>query len=273
MVRHRGAVFLSVAIMSLSLLVLAVFLLATDNVVQLLDRTRSDFYVYVYLEDGLSQKAIEENHKRLLAMSEVESTEFVSKADALDEFRAELGDQQYMLESLQSNPLPASFRVTLRKPYRSQDGTAAFAASAATIPGVEDVSYGRDFIERFSLVARLFLYIDVALGMIVILSAVFIISNTVRLTVMTRRRTIEILKLVGATNRFITTPFIMEGAFQGGLAALVSLVLLAGVFFLFRRFVPDLSFLGTDRIVAYIATCIALGSIGSYTALRRFLKL
>ncbi len=271
--RHKGVMSLSIVIMSLSLLVLAVFLMATDNVTALLDKTIKDFRVYVYLEEGVSPATIEEHHQTLFAMNEVEAIEFVSKAEALHEFRKELGEEQNILETLEANPLPASFRVTLKSGFSDRDRIETFAARVARMSAVEEVNYGKDFIERFSFLARIFLYVDAVLGGIVILSSVFIIANTVRLTILSRRRSIEILKLVGATNFFITTPFIMEGAFQGGLASVLSLGLLAGIYVACRNILPDVQFLGTDRILLYMATCVGLGAVGSYAALRRFLKL
>jgi cell division transport system permease protein len=138
---------------------------------------------------------------------------------------------------------------------------------------VEEVSYGKEFIEQFSAVSRGFLYVDLGLGIIVVLSSVFIISNTVRLTIMSRQKSIEVLKLVGATNRFITTPFVVEGAFQAGVASVVSLVLLYGIFLLMKGILPDLSFIQPGKIALYIVTCVLLGSIGSLASLRRHLRL
>ena len=264
---------LSIVIMSLSLLVLAVFLLVTDNVMTVLDRTREELTIYVYLEENQLNEDIELTHRRLLAMDHVASVIFVSKSEAMEEFEETLGEDQFILESLETNPLPASFRVSLREGYHTREHAEAFAEKAAAMYGVEEVNYGKDFIERFTLVARVFFYIDIVLGLIVVLSSVFIISNTVRLTIMSRQKSIEILKLVGATNRFITTPFLIEGAFQGGVASLVSMGFLAAIYAVVVRSLPDVSFLDTGEVVMYIVTCILLGSIGSYTALRRFLKL
>ena len=94
-----------------------------------------------------------------------------------------------------------------------------------------------------------------------------------RLTVISRRRNIEILKLVGATNRFITMPFIIEGALQGGFAALLSLILLFAVTFVTKRFVPEIDFFTPDKAGIYIVTCISIGSLGSFAALRRYLRI
>jgi cell division transport system permease protein len=271
--RHKGIMSLSIIIMSLTLLVLAVFLLVTDNVLAALDRTRGELKVYVYLQDGLTSQDIEQTYKNLLSMASVTSIVFISKAEAMAEFEKELGEDQFILESLEANPLPASFNIMLKDEHKTQTGIQAFAEQAAALNGVEEVNYGKEFLDRFSLIARAFLYVDVVLGLIVILSSVFIISNTVRLTILSRQKTIEILKLVGATNRFITTPFILEGAFQGGLASLVSLGLLSTIYIVVVKALPDVAFLDTGKIVLYVLTCILLGSVGSYAALRRFLRL
>ena len=264
---------LSVIIMSLTLLVLAVFLLVTDNLLAVLENTREELKVYVYLEEGLTNRDIEQSYKQLLSMNSVKSIVFVSKAEAMAEFENELGEDQFILESLETNPLPASFKITLQEEHRDRSAAQAFAEQAATMKGVEEVNYGKEFLDRFELIARVFLYVDIVLGFIVILSSVFIISNTVRLTILSRQRSIEILKLVGATDRFITTPFIIEGAFQGGLASLVSLALLSGIYLVVTKALPDVAFLDAGKISLYVLTCIFLGSIGSYAALRRFLKL
>ena len=271
--RHKGIMSLSIVIMSLSLLVLAVFLLVTDNVLTVLDKTREEMKIYVYLEDSMTTRETEDTYKTLLAMETVQAIIFVSKAEAMTEFEQELGEDQFILESLETNPLPASFKVTLQEGYQSREHIEAFSQNVGAMKGVEEVNYGKNFIDKFSLIAQVFLYIDFVLGGIVILSSIFIISNTVRLTIMSRQKSIEILKLVGATNRFITMPFIIEGAFQGGLASFVSLLMLSGIYAIVVRALPDITFLDMNEVLMYMATCVLLGSIGSYTALRRFLKL
>jgi cell division transport system permease protein len=138
--------------------------------------------------------------------------------------------------------------------------------------GVEDVRYGKEFIDKFASVVKGVYFVDFVVGFIVILSAVFIIANAVRLTVISRRRTIEILKLVGATNPYITAPFVIEGAFQGGVAAIVSLVLLKVVTDLAQNAIPDLTFFSAEKSAVYFLTCVMIGSIGSFMALRRFLR-
>ncbi len=271
--RHKGITFLSMVIMGLSLLVLAVFLLATDNVFTFFDQTKQEMKVFVYLEDGVSSTVIEDYYKWLMSMDEVEAVEYISKDQAMVEFREELGDEGSVVDVLESNPLPASYRVTLKSQYREKEEIEKFAGTVGAMNVVEEVNYGKDFIEQLASIMQAFLYVDLVLGLIVIFSSVFIVANTVRLTILSRQKSIEILKLVGATNRFITTPFVIEGAVQGGMAAALSLVLLLVIYFTVKGMLPGIAFLGPNKIVLYTITCILLGAIGSFASLRRHLKL
>jgi cell division transport system permease protein len=271
--RHKAVTLLSVMIMSLTLLILAVFLLATDNVLTFLDRAKRDMTVFVYLKDDVPDWIVQQQYNQILNMNEVEVVELISKEQAMDEFREELGEEQSILKALETNPLPASFRVTLKGEFRKKESIERFVEAIGSMTAVEEIGYGKEFIDQFAALTRGFLYVDLVLGLIVILSSVFIISNTVRLTILSRRKTIEVLKLVGATNRFITTPFIIEGAFQAGLASLVSLAMLFGIYEITRGMIPDIAFLKPDKIALYVLTCALLGSIGSLASLRHHLKL
>jgi cell division transport system permease protein len=271
--RQKGVTTITVVIMSLSLLLLAVFLLATDNLLKFVGQAREELQVYVYLEDRVDEERIRLIHHQLLGHDEVEAVVFVPKEQALVEFREQLGDDSDLLDALEANPLPNSFWVTPRFEHRNKESMGYLAGKIMQMDGVEEVRYGRDFIEKFAAITHGAYYVDVIVGFIVILSAVFIIANAVRLTVISRRKNIEVLKLVGATNRFITTPFIVEGAIQGGVAAVFSLALLFSVTALSRRVVPELSFFSMEKAAVYMLACVCIGSIGSFAALRRYLRL
>jgi cell division transport system permease protein len=222
--RHKGLTSISVIIMSLSLLMLAVFLLATDNLLKLVSETQEEMKIYVYLEEGLSNDALDQLYRNILGQREISSVEFVSKDDALAEFKSQLGDDADLISALRTNPLPNSFWVVPKAEYKTRDAIVGLAERFGQLRGVEEVRYGKEFLDKFDSIVKGIYTIDIVVGFIVIMSAVFIIANAVRLTVISRRRTIEILKLVGATNPFIVAPFIIEGAFQGGVAAVLSLL-------------------------------------------------
>lgn len=269
--RHKGLTSISIVIMSLSLLMLAVFLLATDNVLRLVGEAQNEMKIYVYLRDDASQKTAEGLYRNLLAQPEVSEVQFVSKEEAMQDFREELGDDSDLLGTLRTNPLPNSFWVTPKSEYKTRDSMIALAERIEPMAGIEEVRYGREFLDRFASVLKVLYFVNAVVGFIVILSALFIISNAVRLTVISRRKTIEILKLVGATNSYIVAPFIIEGAFQAGVAAFLSLGLLWGVSELSRNAIPDLEFFSPEKSAVYLLTCVVIGSIGSFLALRRIL--
>jgi len=271
--RHKGVMAISVIIMSLSLLMLAVFLLGTDNLLRYVGQAQAEMKLYVYLDDRVTPEEVPALQSKILGLDGVETVIFIPKEQALRDFRNQLEDDAVLLDALEANPLPNSFWVEPRYDARTKESMAYLAGQITQIDGVEDVNYGEEFLDKFTGITRGAYYVDIVVGFIVILSAIFIISNAVRLTVISRRKNIEVLKLVGATNRFITMPFVIEGAMQGGIAALFSLLLLFGITVVSRRVVPDLSFFSAEKSAVYFLTCVTISSIGSYTALRRFLKL
>lgn len=271
--RHKGLTSISIVIMSLSLLMLAVFLLATDNALKLVGQAQEEMKIYVYLDEGTSRDTAEGLYREILAQPEISEVRFVSKEEAMTDFREQLGADADLLGTLRTNPLPNSFWVTPKAEFKTRDAMIALAERIAPLRGVEEVRYGREFLDRFAVVVKALYFVNGVVGFIVILSALFIISNAVRLTVISRRRTIEILKLVGATNAYIVAPFIIEGAFQAGVAAILSLALLFGVAELSRRVVPDLTFFSAEKSVVYLVTCVLIGSLGSFLALRRILRM
>jgi cell division transport system permease protein len=273
MSRQRAVTLVSVVIMSLSLLILAVFLLITDNMFIQMERSRDEMRVYVYLDDNLTGDRLSAVYNDIIRMDAVEELVYISKDEALAEFQAQLGEESELLEALETNPLPASFRISVRDAYKDKATVETLAAAIGRLDGVAEVNYGKEFIDRFSSFTHAFLYIDAVIGLIVILSSLFIIANTVHLAVVSRRETIEILKFVGATNRFITTPFFIEGAVQGGVAALIALLALSAVFAAGRNAVPGLVFFSPDKAVLFVFVCIVMGALGSLAALRRYLRI
>lgn len=271
--RHKGLTSISVIIMSLSLLMLAVFLLATDNLLKLVSETQEEMKIYVYLEDGVEQEAVEKLYNNILSQMEVSSVQFVAKEEALADFKSQLGEDADLLSALRVNPLPNSFWVVPKAEYKTRDAMVELAQRFEQLRGVEEVRYGKEFLDKFASIVKGIYTIDIVVGFIVIMSAIFIIANAVRLTVISRKKTIETLKLVGATNPFIVAPFIIEGAFQGGVAAVLSLLLLRIVTEVSRSAIPDINFFSVEKSLVYMLTCVLIGALGSFMALRRYLRM
>lgn len=271
--RRKGANAIAVIIMGLSLLILVVFLMVTLNLASLINKTSEEMRLFVYLEDGLEQEVTQEMQMKLLGLRGIEEVSFISKDEALAEFREILGEESDLLDDLVDNPLPDAYRVKPKQGYITSEFLASIAAETEKWEGVEEVRYGKKWFERGERLAKGIYIIDLALGLIIFLSVIFVIYNTVRLTVLHRRTTIDVMKLVGAANAFIRIPFILEGALQGIAASLIAIALLTAIYTFSSRYLPGLVFMRHSALAGFVVFCALLGAIGSYSAMRRFLKL
>jgi len=270
--RRKASNIISVIIMGFSLLVLLIFILVTLNISMVIDNARDEMRVYVYLRDGLEQNELETVRSGLYDFNTVRGVVFISREEALERFRERMGEGSSLLDDLDANPLPNSFEVRMKRQYSTGEDMSRIAEEAAEWSGVEDVRYGRDWVERGEKIVLGFYMTDLTLGVIVFLSVVFVISNTVRLSILSGRKSIEILKLVGATNRYIQVPFIFEGAFQGIISAVLAVILLWVSYMVGSRYLPGISFFRLEGVAGFVFLCAFLGSAGSYIAIRKYLK-
>ena len=271
--RRRGSTALSIVIMGLSLLILVVFVLVTLNISAIIGRASEELRVYVYLEDGIAGEASRDIQYRLLGMRGVEEVVFISSEEALENFREALGRDSDVLEALEENPLPDAYRMKLGSEMFRSDILSGMVEKIEQWEGIEDVRYGKRWFERGEKLVKGFYMIDLGIGFIVFFSVIFVIANTVRLTILSRRLTIDVMKLVGATNLYIQVPFIIEGALQGVFASLLAVGLLSAIFTFVKRYLPGLVFLGSEWAAGFVVFCALLGALGSYLAMRRFLKM
>jgi len=271
--RLKGVSIVSTLIMSVALLMLALFTLLTVNLRAVARTFQKEIEIIAFLEDGRTEAEIQDLRQRLLEHHGVESVSFVSKEDALAEFRTQLGPDSDLIDVLDENPLPASLRVKLAEGSRNSETLELLAAWMRAMPGVEEVRYGDQWVARLERYVQVFLLMDLLVGGVVVVSALFVTSNTVRLTILARERSIEIMRLVGATDWFIRTPFVLEGALQGGAAAGVAMAVLWGVHRYATRFVGPLIFYDGVQIAGFVALCAIVSALGSLTSLRRFLRI
>ncbi|MDZ7860457.1 MAG: permease-like cell division protein FtsX [Candidatus Krumholzibacteriota bacterium] len=263
---------ISIIIMGFSLLVLVIFLLITMNVSMVIDRGMEAVYVYVYLEDGLDNKRVEIIRNKLLDIEGIKGVIFVSKEEALKKFRDQLGESSEILDELSSNPLPDAFRVQM-KPERTESSfMKEIAQTAMGWKGVEEARYGKKWVERGEKLVKGFYMTGLALGLIVFLSVIFVISNTVRLSILSRQKSVEIMKLVGATNSYIQVPFIIEGGVQGVISSGLAMLLLWVVYSFAERYLPGIVFFQLEGVAGFVVLCALLGAAGSFIAVRKFLK-
>ena len=268
----KGIAVVSTLIMGIALLMLTMFTLLTVNLQAVAQVFQGEIEVVAFLEEGHDAATVADLQKRLLEHPGVESVSYMSKAEALEEFKIQLGTDLDLLEVLEENPLPASLHLRLQESARHSDQLELLAAWIREMQSVEEVRYGDLWVQRLERYVQVFLFLDLIVGVVVAISALFVISNTVRLTVLARSRTIEIMRLVGATDWFIRTPFVVEGALQGGIAGTIAMMVLWAVHHYATRFVGPLIFYDAPQVAGFIALCAIVSALGSLTSLRRFLR-
>lgn len=271
--RRRISGTVAVLIMASSLLTLAIFSLVTINLDRALQLLRGDTDVSVFLLDDIHPADQELLEKDLLNTRGVREVRFVSPEQALQSFRAELEGDADLLDALSVNPLPASFEVTLDPLAQDSEEVDDLVTSLSGYPGVERVEAQVEWLRKLERIAQGFVWADVVVGLLVLLSSLFVISNTVRLAVEESSETVYIMKLVGATNAFIRTPFVLSGAFQGAAAGALAMALLS----LSSRFlgarIGGLVFFDGPQLLGFVLLSTVLGAVGSMVALRRHLRI
>ena len=221
--RNNWMSFASIGTVAVSLFVLGVFLLLVLNMNRMASALESQVQISVYLEDGLSADDRQDIASDIEALQGIESIRYISKDEAKARLEDRLGDQKYLLDALgDKNPLPDSFEVVVKSP----DLVETAAKAIDRMDGVQEAKYGQDVIEHLFAITRLIRIFGLVLMVLLAGATLFIISNTIRLTVFARRKEIAIMKYVGATDWFIRWPFLLEGmvlGFVGGVIAAVAL--------------------------------------------------
>lgn len=270
----RRAGFMSVAcviIMTFSLLIFGIFLFATANLRELLTYAHQKVEIVAFLEDGVTEGAVDSLVAYLEENPVVEAVRYVGPDEALERLKGEFGSKSYLLDALDTNPLPSSLEITLTSRYRFKDAIESLAEDVGGRPGVEDVSYGKGWIARLERLVRALALADLGIGLVVAVAAVVTVSYTVRLTVYARREVIRVLKLVGATDSFVMTPFLIEGAIHGLSSVVLALALLYFGYRLVDLRVPQAVFLPAGMTLVFLMFGVGVAVLGSLVSLRAFL--
>jgi cell division transport system permease protein len=267
------------ATVALALFCLAGAVLLLENAGALSARWGAPVRMTVYLADGADTGAIEALRTALAELPEVAETRYVSPAEA----RAHLAESEHdtALAGASAELFPATIEVRLAQHAVDADRVQSLAARVRRLRAVSDVETYRGLTDQMRSLMTTGRTAALALALLVMFCAVAVVGNTIRLSLHARMREVEVLRLVGASPRYVRAPFLMEGAMLGGFGATVALALLAGVFFWVRgRFggtfasILGLSpmFLSWAASVVFVLGGAALGTTGSALALRRWLR-
>lgn len=278
-IRRNGLMSMaSLMTVALSLLILGIFTIMVLNLNNMASVLESQVQVTVYLQDSLKEAEIREVGTRITKLPGVTRVNFIDKKEAMARFKQRLGAQQGLLAELgEANPLPNAFEVKVDRPERVKP----VALAIAQLKGIEAARYGQEVVEQLFSLTRMVRIFGSVLIIFLGLAALFIIVNTIRLTVFARRREIGIMKYVGATDWFIRWPFIIEGVLLGSLGAAISSLLLTQLYGMvtgqvygtlaFLPLLPQYPMLGYVNIFLLLAG-VAIGALGSIISVKKFLK-
>lgn len=265
----------SVITITLSLILIALYFTLSFNSNKLIKSIKDKVEIEVFIDDNLSQDDINTLKEKIRTIGGVKQITFISKDEAARIFEKEYGKE--MLDLFESNPLPASFKINLYDEYKSIDRINKIKTQLSTIQNINDIVFPEKNLELIEKNTSGFLYINLVVLIIITISSIFLVSNTIRLVITSRRKIISTFKLLGATNSFIMTPFIIEGFLQGLIGGILASVLLYFILIVYSsRFSQNeikLDFFGIEYLVYLILIGIALGILGSTFSVKRFLKL
>jgi cell division transport system permease protein len=274
---------LTVITISVAIFLLGLFLLCVQNAGNAVSKGTAEMTVMVFLKDGTSQAEIDSVSRQMHDFSGGQAVTYIDKGQALQYFRASLGDDARILEGLDAeNPLPASLQVRLSTAEEAESVYGKISRRLADSAKVESVRYSRSGAQQIRKMINLTRVLG-GIGMFFLfIIAGFIIANTIKLALYNHRIEVEIMQLVGAKRPSIYVPYMIEGFLQGVTGAAVGL---AGVFIIFlvlRSFIgeaeflkvimPTFTFIPMAHLVAILVAGALVGFVGSFLAVRKFLQ-
>lgn len=277
---NRFLNFITIMTISLSILVVSVFLLFFENASRMIETWNQHGRIMIYLKKEFTMEMLPGLKQEINVIGKTDVVIFLPKSYALDKLKKQMASQSSFLNTLKENPLPDALEIRVHS-FDSFEKIESFARKITAIPIVEDVEYGQGWLATFLKIFNLFKITGYAMCSLFFLIALFITANTVRLAFYSRRLEVEIMRLVGATKAFIRTPFYIEGMLQGFFGGLIGLAVLLATYLTVSSGIAqnlaayiyfDIQFLSIQMILLILFGSTFLGWFGCYLSLRHILK-
>lgn len=283
--RNRMMGFASIGSVMAVLVILGFVLIIVLNVNNIALVAKETFdQIAVYISDDVEESQIEEKGRSFRQIDGVMGVAYQTKDYALERVKEDWGEDAWLLQDLRKNPLPNSYIVQLSDVSKAREVTARLE----TFEGVERVTYYHDAVNSLIRISDFVKKLGTGIILILILISVFIISNTIKITVLNRQREIELMQYIGATNGYVRGPFIVEGVMLGLMGSLVAiLIIMLGynytINYLAGRYIALLSGMSgymvgvemviNDLIIIFMTIGIGIGILGSLISLKKFLSI
>jgi cell division transport system permease protein len=279
--RNRAMSLASIFAITAMLFILGVFFILVININTAVQAISQDYdSIEIFLLDETTEAQADEIANDIKTMDGVDDAYYKSKEDAMVEFKVRWGDNAYLLDSLQENPLPNSVVIEIGDLEKADN----IATQAESYDGIEDVKYYKDTVDKLLKATDFIQIAAVVIMVFLIIVSVVVVSNTIKLTVFNRKHEINIMKYVGATNWFIRGPFLAEGIIIGIISSGVAIGLTT---FMYKELIASIgdqifsvlsipmvpvSFLAYNFVWIFLALGISIGACGSIVSMRKFLK-
>lgn len=279
LVSNRSMSLSSISVLTVCLLLIGVSFLLLFNMKTLVKDVEKQNVVVAFVKDGIDDAALNKINTDLKAIPNVTNVEFVSKEAGYEEQMKEFGLDKEMLEGVIENPLPHSYRITVS----NIDDFNATLEAIKNVENVDTVRESQEIVNQISTLQKSITAICIVIVAVLVVVSLFIIANTIRITMVSRKIDIQVMKSVGATNTFICWPFMIEGIVIGLISGVIALALtyvvqltegdaLSSLFGLFGSATVSVSDILPVLIVGYILAGALLGSFGSVVSIRKYLK-
>ena len=268
--RARLATTIAISTVAITLTLLGIFIVLTVNVQRVIGLLNERLNVEIFIDNSLDPLSIKILQNNVSDIKGVEAVTYISKEEALERFRDEFDEDP--LAILGENPLPASLLVKIKNEYRNPEKMAAVVKNIERLNGVDEVIYHNRLFRLINQYSKVILAIDIGLFFIVLLAVIFLVSNTLRLTILSQQKNIQIMQLVGATINFVRRPYLVQGVFQGFIGGVISMAIIWVIVQLIRFRFPHLLIVPLHVLVMPLLIGVVVSYLGSLMALKRFLN-
>jgi cell division transport system permease protein len=283
-VHHTGMQLATLTVLGATFTVVIFFLSFSLNLKRILASWGDGVQITAYIKDDVSDDSLANTRQSIEALREFRDIQFIAREAATESFKKQMASYapDLLSDAEFAHPFPASFRLTLKGGAASEGEVhhlEEVAAQLQKIPGIEDVSYGQSWLKNYASFVTTLYSSSWAVAAVLVFGSLFVIGNSIRSSISSRREEIEILELVGATSAMIRRPYIAEGLFMGAMAAALAIGLNFAAFVweksvlsssvVLSRLVSMVSFLDVFTVVAMIAFGALIGAVGAWLSVRK----
>ena len=276
-----GSQLMTLLTVSLSVLFFTFFFLIYNNMLQAASRLGDELRLIVYLDEEVKPSLQASYEKRIRDFSEVEKIIFISPQESFEQLKKQLGNDRDVLDDLDASFLPHSIEIYLKHDLENLSRIKEFSEYLSTLPSTMKVQYGQGWIERFSYFMNLLRMIVLLSGTLLALTATFMVSYTIRLTLVARQEELEVFRMLGATNSFIKGPVLIEGFLQGFLGSILGLTALYFCYLWIQNHFSgpgflnlfEFSFLAPPQALVILFTSVLLCTGGSLVSIRKYVSI